>query len=129
MENDDDWTSVHDVGIMYVACAYRGDREMDDSERNAVQALLLLRFPEVAPLEASRIVSRVFLTYLSPTGSAMLTAAVHSLGQSLSRSDRAEIVKDLSGIASTDGLVYPAEADFITRVAREWQVSGPPSDS
>ncbi len=91
--------------------------------------MLLLRFQDLEPVDADRIVDQAFLTYLSDSGSAMLSAAVHTLGSELSRNERAEVIKDLSGIASSDGLVFPAEADFIARVAREWQVSGRPSDT
>ncbi len=127
MKND--WSTTHDLALMFVGCAYRGDGVLDEVERQTVQSMLLLRFPELERGEVGRIVDQVFLTYLSDSGSAMLSAAVHTLGQELSRTDRAEIVKDLSGIASSDGLVFPAEADFIARVAREWQVAGRPTDT
>lgn len=126
---NEDWSNTHDLALMFVSCAYRGDGVLDDIERQAVRAMLLLRFQDLEPVDADRIVDQAFLTYLSDSGSAMLSAAVHTLGSELSRNERAEVIKDLSGIASSDGLVFPAEADFIARVAREWQVSGRPSDT
>ncbi|MBT8399931.1 MAG: TerB family tellurite resistance protein [Rhodothermia bacterium] len=126
---NENWSTTHDLALMFVSCAYRGDGVLDDVERQAVRTMLLLRFPDLERADADRIVDHVFLIYLSDSGAAMLSAAVHTLGTELSKTERTEIVKDLSGIASSDGLVFPAEADFIARVARQWQVSGPPSDT
>lgn len=126
---NEDWSTTHDLALMFVSCAYRGDGVLDDVEREAVRTMLLLRFHDLEPGDADRIVNQVFLTYLGDSGSAMLSAAVHTLGTELNRNERAEVVKDLSSIASSDGLVFPAEADFIATVAREWQVSRRPSDT
>lgn len=123
------WTAVHDLALLYVACAYRGDREMDDVERQSVVTMLLLRFPDIDRDHASTVVDRVLLTYLSDARGDLLSAAITTLRDSLSRSERAKVLDELTGIASSDGVILPGEVDFISQIARTWQLRGPRTDS
>ncbi|NNE47668.1 MAG: hypothetical protein HKN37_13520 [Rhodothermales bacterium] len=124
---DETWTSMHDMAIIYIACMHGGDGEIDRIEEERILELLHARYPDLDDADVGRIMQRALLAYLGSAGSDLLTASIHAAGEELSPAERVHVVRDLSDIASADGLIFPGEAGFISTVARLWGVKNHPS--
>ncbi|MEM6645037.1 MAG: TerB family tellurite resistance protein [Bacteroidota bacterium] len=118
----DSWTEAHDLSLLYLTLMHGTEQEMGDFEVRMVAACLEARCPDLDPITARRILDYVLLIFISRTGQLMLETTIASLAKSMARPDRLAVVQDLVNIASSDGIVMPAEMQFISHVAHEWDL-------
>lgn len=121
-QNSDDWTGMHDIAMIYIACMHGGDGEIEQIEEERILSLLHERYPELDEEDVRRVVRRALLAYLAGSGQELLMASIQSSAEELPTKERVQIVRDLTAIASADGLIYPGEANFISTVASLWGV-------
>ena len=121
MESEN-WSHLHDIGLLYLCCMHGTDAEIDPQELTLVRKLLQKR--SGSQKQASSVLDDVILMYVGASGSRMLATSIASLGNTVDEPGRAEILQELADIASADGLVYPNEVQFIASVARQWDMEG-----
>ncbi len=121
-ENAEDWTSRHDLAMVYIACMHGGDEEIDPAEEERIMKLMRARYPDAPDEDVDRICRRALLAYLGSSGQELLMASIQSMAEDLPTSERVKIVRELSQIASADGLIFPGEANFISTVANLWGI-------
>ena len=119
---EDTWTSMHDVAMIYIACMHGGDGEIEPVEEERILELLNERYPDLGEDDARRVLSRALLSYVGNSGPELLMASIQAAAEELSTAERVQIVRELSQIASADGLIYPGEAGFISTVANLWGI-------
>jgi uncharacterized tellurite resistance protein B-like protein len=119
---EDRWTNMHDVAMIYIACMHGGDGEIEPVEEERILQLLGERYPELDEADAQRVLSRALLSYVGNSGPELLMASIQAAGEELSSAERVQIVRELTRIASADGLIYPGEASFISTVANLWGI-------
>ncbi len=119
---EDTWTGMHDVAMIYIACMHGGDGEIEQVEEERILQLLCERYPDLDEGDARRVLSRALLSYVGNSGPELLMASIQAAAEDLSTAERVQIVRELSQIASADGLIYPGEAGFISTVANLWGI-------
>ncbi len=119
-----DWTTTHDLILLYIACGRGGDRELDEVEKDEIAALVGARRPKMHPNQLHEVLEQTHLTYLGRGGPELVLSAIESLASELSRQERIGVLQDLTKVASADGLVLPGEVNFIAAVARAWGLRG-----
>jgi len=121
-QKEDNWTGMHDIAMIYIACMHGGDGEIESVEEEKIIELLLDRYPELDDEDAKRVLSRALLSYVGTAGPELLMTSIQAAAEELSTAERVRIVRDLTRIASADGLIYPGEAGFISTVANLWGI-------
>ena len=119
---EDTWTSMHDVAMIYIACMHGGDGEIEPVEEERILELLHERYPDLDEEAVTRVLNRALLSYVGNSGPELLIASIHAAAEELSTAERVKIVRELTQIASADGLIYPGEAGYISTVANLWGI-------
>ncbi len=118
----DDWTLLHDIGLIYIILAHSTDNNLSDKEI----AVLVDRTRDWQPEwteEAVRVVLRQALAYYgSNPGSEALQRSVLSIGHRLPLVQRLALVNDLFAIAEADGALLDAERAMIVSLIDAWNV-------
>lgn len=119
-EEGDDWTLLHDVGLVYLVVAHSTDNELSDAE---IRALLgrLTDWREGMTEDEARIIARVALErYASGPDTELLQKVVLSIRQNLPVIQRLAVLDDLVFIAEADGSINENEAVMIGTLAKAW---------
>ncbi len=119
---EDTWTGMHDVAMIYIACMHGGDGQIEPVEEERILDLLHERYPDLENEDVKRVLSRALLSYVGNSGPELLMASIQAAAEELSVAERVQIVRELTQIASADGLIYPGEAGFISTVANLWGI-------
>lgn len=113
---------------LYVGVAVAPDEDLSDDEVRRITALLEERFVATMGQEGSRYVIAEalhrILTAKDDLG-VVLHETTKALGRLLQRDDLSGILSDLAGVARADGVVLSRERDFISTVARAWNLDAP----
>ncbi len=117
-----EWSTLHDVALLYLALAHGADLEIDPSEQETMVDRLKEWYPEVGPSRAQRILHEVMLTYLGGHSRQMVDAAMASIKASMPKKDRIAVLNDLADLAIADGALVPGEVSFIRDLARYWEL-------
>ncbi|WP_232797941.1 TerB family tellurite resistance protein [Salinibacter altiplanensis] len=121
MNAPDDWTTTHDLAVVYIALAYGTDHELSDEElrvlKNALQARESMDKPAVHDLivEAATI-------FTEREAQAEFRRAVEALASALSAAERRDTIRDLIRIAEADGVLLEREQGLIHMLAEAWSL-------
>lgn len=116
------WNAMHDLALIYLACAYSDDEAMEYAHGEAVRQALRVRHPEAAPAAVQQAVHTALLMYAGPAAPHMLDVSVASLRETLTPEERLNVLSDLTDRAITDGAVHPGELSFIEHLAHQWDL-------
>ncbi len=118
------WTSLHDLGLVYLALAHGTDTELSGDEKVMMGEKLQEWSDRTSfPVKGiSEILDDVMLVYMGQSSNQMLQASVVSLKQSLEKPLRIAVLNDLADVASADGQLVEGEISFIQYLVREWNV-------
>jgi len=114
------WTDYHDLALIFLSCMHDPDGSGDPGEADTVASVLRERASNLSSEGVRRVVNDATLVYFSQTGQDMVSAAVASLPGRFSKPELLDVLQDLATIVSADGLVYPEEVSFISRIAEAW---------
>jgi uncharacterized tellurite resistance protein B-like protein len=117
---------LHDLAILYLGLAQDADDDLDPEETKEVAARLRRWQPDKDPALIDHVIRDVSLSYQEEANTQEVREAVRSLGETLSKERRQEIMGDLSEIARADGMVLQEEKNFVDHIARIWEVSQRP---
>ena len=117
-----EWSSLHDVALLYLALAHGTDMEIDPSEQTTMVDRLKEWYPEIGSSRAQQILHEVMLTYLGGHSRHMVEAAMASIKASMPKQERIAVLNDLADVATADGALVPGEVSFIRDLARYWEL-------
>lgn len=121
MSVPDDWTTTHDLAVVYIALAYGTDHELSDAElevlKDALQAWESMDERTVKDLivEAAAVCT-------GEEAEAEVRRAVQELKSALSPSERRDTIRHLIRIAEADGVLLEREQGLIHTLADVWSL-------
>ncbi len=121
MNASSDWTTTHDLAVVYIALAYGTDHELSDEElrvlKNALQAWESMDEPAVQDLivEAATV-------FTEREAEAEFRRAVQDLRSALSPEERRDTIRHLIRIAEADGVLLEREQGLIHTLADAWSL-------
>ena len=121
-EKASDWTTLHDLGLIYLALTHGADEVLDDSEKEAMADKLQTWNEDLSEERIREVMNDVMLVYMGGSSDQMLEAAIASVGDAMNKPRRIAVLNDLADIASADGSIVMGEVSFIQQLARDWDV-------
>ena len=112
--NPSRWSTLHDLGLIYLALTHGADASLAASEQNAMARKLAEwgRGIEADPERVDDVMDEVMLVYMSDRSEKMLESAVMSVEQSMPKPLRIAVLNELAELASADGSVVRTLATF-----------------
>lgn len=118
------WTSLHDLGLVYLALAHGTDSDLTSNEK-VMMGEKLQEWSDRSPFPMqgiSEILDDVMLVYMGKSSNQMLQASVVSLKETLEKPLRIAVLNDLADVATADGHLRKGEVSFIQYLVNEWEV-------
>ena len=121
MNVSDDWTTTHDLAVVYVALAYGTDHELAEEELQVVtEALQGWADRESAAIQ--EVITEVATLFVEADAEAEVRRAMRELRSTLSPQERRNTVRHLIRIAEADGVLLEREQGFIHTLAEAWSL-------
>jgi len=121
MNTSDDWTTTHDLAVVYIALAYGTDHELSDEELRVLTEALQAWANREAPAIREVIVEAATL-FVDRDAEAEVQRAMQELRSALSPQERRNTVRHLVRIAEADGVLLEREQGFIHTLAEAWSL-------
>lgn len=121
MDASDDWTTAHDLAMVYVAIAYGTDQDLSDEELRVLSEALeaWTNWEEGAVRE---IIVEAATAFVEGDAEAEVRRAMHELRAALSPQERRDTIRHLIRIAEADGVLLEREQGFIHALAEAWSL-------
>ena len=123
MNTPNNWTTTHDLAVVYIALAYGTDHDLTDEElavlKDALRAWQSMEEPAVRDLivEAATV-------FTEQEAENEFRRAVQDLRSALSPEERRNTVRHLIRIAEADGVLLEREQGLIHTLAEAWSLKG-----
>ena len=121
MSASDDWTTTHDLAVVYIALAYGTDHELRDEElrvlKNALRAWKSMGEPVVQD-----VIVEAATVFTEQEAEAEFRRAAKELKAALSPDERRETIRHLIRIAEADGVLLEREQGLIHTLAETWSL-------
>lgn len=121
MNTSNDWTTTHDLAMVYIALAYGTDHDLSDNELQVLTHAL-----EAWEREQNAAVREVILeaatAFVEGDARAEVRRAMQSLRSALAPQERRDTVRHLIRIAEADGVLLEREQGFIHTLAEAWSL-------
>ena len=115
------WTTTHDLAVVYIALAYGTDHDLSDGEllvlTEALQAWKDLEEPAI-----QEIIVEAATLFVESDAEAEVRRAMKELRATLSPQERRDTVRYLIRIAEADGVLLEREQGFIHTLAEAWSL-------
>lgn len=121
MDASRDWTTAHDLAIVYIALAYGTDHELVDEELETLTDALRDWNPE-GTVSVREIVLEAATAFLEGNAEAEVQDAVGRIGAELSPSEQRDTLRNVVRIAEADGVLLEREQGLIHTLAEAWSL-------
>ena len=122
LENDPEWSVMHDIALMYLIMGHSADGELNDVEIRTMIDRLGEWEPGLSE-EELRSILRTALQYYSQSPDAEdIQDSINALKDALRRSQRLIILDDLITIAKSDGEVTSEEREIAESLSAAWRI-------
>jgi len=118
---------LHELALLYLGLAHGADGNLDPEECHEIEAKLRRWQPDKDPAMIHHVLREATLSYMDDLSDRRINQAVSTLRRTLPDWLRQEIVDDMADVAKADGAVVAGETDFISRLARDWNVAAQPA--
>ena len=118
----DDWTLLHDLGLLYIVLAHSTDNKISNSEIAAMLERLGQWQPELDEPELRTLLHASLRLYSTSPGRDELMRSVSALKQALPHLQRLVVLDDLIYIAECDGDVSEYEQEIINSLSQAFDV-------
>lgn len=120
MSSTEDWTTTHDLALVYIALAYGTDHDLDDDELEVLEEALQEWKSE--PLPVREVILEATAAFLEGDARIEVRQAIQRLGSTLSPQERRETLRNLIRIAEADGVLLEREQGLIHTLADAWSL-------
>ncbi|MFB6272365.1 MAG: TerB family tellurite resistance protein [Salinibacter sp.] len=121
MDTSDNWTTTHDLAVVYIALAYGTDHDLSDEELRVLTEALQAWANREEPVIRDVIVEAATL-FVEGDPEAEVQRAMQELRSALSPQERRNTVRHLIRIAEADGVLLEREQGFIHSLAEAWSL-------
>lgn len=119
---DESWTHVHDIALVFLALAYSADAHLSDEEVDTISAALGRWKPEASDHDIHEIVMEAASVFFESDAEKEVVLSVRTLGEALSLDQRRQVLEDVMRIAEADGVLLNAEQNLLSVLAGAWDI-------
>ncbi|GMQ81541.1 MAG: TerB family tellurite resistance protein [Rhodothermia bacterium] len=116
------WSLLHDMALLYIVVAHGSDNKLQEAEIGAMIMRLGVWQPAMDEAAIREIIREALQFYATGPSKDDLDESATSIMETLSRSQRLELLNDLAFIAEADGEFTQHEKDMIELLAGVWAV-------
>lgn len=116
------WSLLHDIALLYIVVAHGSDNNLEDSEIGAMIMRLSVWQPDLDEDAIREIIREALQFYATGPSKEDLDESATSIKETLTRSQRLDVLNDLAFIAEADGEYSRHERDMIELLAGVWGV-------
>jgi uncharacterized tellurite resistance protein B-like protein len=122
MNSTEDWTTSHNLALIYIALAYGTDHELREEEMAALTEALRewTTLPEEGHIQD--VVMEAATVFLEGDARAEVRRSIDQLGDELSADERRKALQDVMQIAEADGVLLEREQGLIHILAEAWSL-------
>lgn len=121
MDVSDDWTTTHDLAMVYIAVAYGTDHELSDEELRVLTDALQ-GWADRENTDVQEVITEAASLFVEADAEEEVRRAMRELQSALSSQERRETVRHLIRIAEADGVLLEREQGFIHTLAEAWSL-------
>ncbi len=122
MSTSENWTTSHDLALIYIALAYGTDHDLHEKEMTALTEAL--REWTVIPDDAhiQEVVMEAATAFLEGDARAEVRRSIDVLSEELTFVERRQALRDVMRIAEADGVLLEREQGLIHILADAWSL-------
>ncbi len=120
--DEEDWTVMHDLGLIYVALAHGADADLSEPEIAAILERLGQWQPEMTEKEVRSVLREVLAFYATQPEEKDFGRSVTAIRMSFPIPQRLAVLDDLLYVARSDGEVTEHERAMIATLSHSWGV-------
>ena len=122
MENDPEWSVMHDIALIYIIMGHSTDGDLQDAEIQAMLSRLGEWEPDLDEEQLRSILRTALQYYSQGPDRDDIQDSIASIKDALPRSQRLIILDDLVTIARSDGSVTDAEREIVESLSSAWHI-------
>ena len=122
LENDPEWSVMHDIALMYIIMWHSSDGDLADSEIQAMINRLGEWEPDLGEEDLRSILRTALQYYGQGPDKDDIQDSIQSIKEALRRSQRLIVLDDLITIAKADGEVTEAEREIAESLSAAWHI-------
>ncbi|MDA0752463.1 MAG: TerB family tellurite resistance protein [Bacteroidetes bacterium] len=119
---DESWTHVHDIALVFLALAYSADAHLSDEEVDTISASLHRWKPNATEQEIHEIVMEAASVFFESDAEKEVVLSVRTLGEALNVEQRRQVLEDVMRVAEADGVLLNAEQNLLSVLAGAWDI-------
>lgn len=120
--NENGWSAVHDLALIYLEIAHGADDEIVESEVNAIASKIHEWMPDADESEILKVVRDAMHAYVQGPDKRLFEDSVETLKRVVPQHQRAALLADLNYVARADGKITDKERAMIERLTKAWNV-------
>ena len=122
LENDPEWSVMHDIALMYLIMGHSADGNLSDVEIRTMINRLGEWEPDLDEEELRSILRRALQYYSQGPDAEDIQDSIQAIKDALRRSQRLIILDDLITIAKSDGDVTAEEREIAESLSAAWRI-------
>ena len=122
LENDPEWSVIHDIALMYLIMGHSSDGELSSVEIQAMVSRLGEWEPDLDETDVRAIIKTALHYYGQGPDAEDIGDSITAIKEALRRSQRLIVLDDLITIAKADGAVTDAERDIVESLSAAWHI-------
>ena len=121
MNVSNDWTTTHNLAVVYIALAYGTDHELSDEELHVLTEALQ-DWADREDAVVQDVITEAATLFVEADAEAEVRRAMRELRSTLASRERRNTVRYLIRIAEADGVLLEREQGFIHTLAEAWSL-------
>jgi len=122
LENDPEWSVMHDIALMYIIMGHSADGDLADAEIKAMIDRLGEWEPDLSEEDLRGILRTALQYYGQSPDKEDIQDSIRAIKEALRRSQRLIVLDDLITIAKSDGDVTDAEREIAESLSAAWHI-------
>lgn len=122
VEAGQEWSLLHDLGLVYVVVAHATDEELSEAEIQAILGWMQEWHEEISEDEAREVLREVLRFYGEQPPGEALEASMRAIKETLPVVQRLVALEDLMSLASVEGNYNQHKREMIEDLADAWEV-------
>ena len=122
MTSSDDWSTSHNLALIYLALAYGTDHDLGDDEMDALTDALGRWALVPDDVKVQEVVLEAATAFLEGDPQNEVSRSIRRLREDLSFGERRRALRDVMRIAEADGVLLEREQGLIHRLADAWSL-------
>ena len=119
---DESWTHIHDIALVFLALAYSSDADLSDSEVDTISEALRRWKPKATDQEIHEVVMESAAIFFESDAEREVVLSVRTLGETLNIEQRRQVLEDVMRVAEADGVLLNAEQNLLSVLAGAWDI-------